>query len=43
MLFVTGNGYITVTFFPGIDFGITLHSLYSKKSAEIILLRITLS
>ena len=39
---VTGNCYITVFIFPGINFGIALHSLYRKYfSAEIILLYIT--
>ena len=27
---VTGKVYITVIIFPGINFGITLHSLYRK-------------
>ena len=42
---VTGNVCITVIInFPGINFGITLHSLYRKLfSAEIILLYIPLS
>ena len=41
---VTGNVYITVIIFLGINFGITLHSLYRKCFlAKIILLYITLS
>ena len=41
---VTGNVYITVIIFPGINFGITLHSLYRKHFLpEIILLYIILT
>ena len=41
---VTGNLYITLIIFPRINYGITLHSLYSKNAlTEIILLYITLS
>ena len=41
---LTGHFFITVTIFPGIKFGITLHSLYRKYvSAEIISLYIILS
>ena len=40
---MTGNVYITIIMFPGIDFGIALHSLYRILSAEIILLYIILT
>ena len=41
---MTGNVYITVFIFPGINFGIALHSLYRKYlSAKIILLYIILT
>ena len=41
---MTGEFTLQHLFFPGINFGITLHSLYRKYfSAEIILLYIKLS
>ena len=41
---VTGNFTLQQLFIPGINFGITLHSLYRKNiSAQVILLYITLS